>query len=73
MFKGSKTYLLIFLLIYSEMTAAQCAMCKAVVESGDAEMAESLNTGIIYLMAFPYILVAVAGYLIYRNWKKTKL
>ncbi|MCB0459619.1 MAG: hypothetical protein R2821_10080 [Flavobacteriaceae bacterium] len=73
MFKGSKTYLLIFLLIYSEMATAQCAMCKAVVESGDAEMAESLNTGIIYLMAFPYILVAVAGYLIYRNWKKTKL
>lgn len=55
------------------MATAQCAMCKAVVESGDAEMAESLNTGIIYLMAFPYILVAVAGYLIYRNWKKTKL
>jgi hypothetical protein len=73
MSKESKSYLLFFLLIYSEMAKSQCAMCKAVVESGDAEMSQSLNTGIIYLMAFPYILVAVAGYLIYRNWKKTKL
>lgn len=48
-------------------------MCKAVVESGDVEMSESLNTGIIYLMAFPYILVAVAGFLLYKNWKKSKL
>ncbi|MCK0129945.1 hypothetical protein MWU59_00360 [Flavobacteriaceae bacterium F08102] len=54
------------------LTNAQCAMCKAVVESGDADMAESLNTGIVYLMMFPYILVAIAGYFIYKKYKQTK-
>jgi hypothetical protein len=48
-------------------------MCKAVVESGDAKMAEGLNTGIIYLMAFPYILVGLGAYFLYRNWKKNKI
>jgi len=56
----------------SNMAAAQCAMCKAVVESGDAEMAEGVNSGILYLMAFPYILVAVAAYLIFKNRQKLK-
>ena len=36
---------------------AQCAMCKAVVESGNESVAEGLNTGIVYLMIFPYLLV----------------
>ncbi len=57
----------------SQMITGQCAMCKAVVESGDAEIAESVNSGIIYLMAFPYILVGVGVYFLYRNWKKLKL
>ncbi len=41
---------------------AQCAMCKAVLESGEAygeaPMAKGINNGILYLMAFPYILMA---------------
>jgi len=63
----------VFLLFFffTELISAQCAMCKAVVESGDAEIAEGLNDGIIYLMAFPYILVGVAGYFLYRKWKKS--
>jgi len=47
-----KVVALLFLFMSQFMTA-QCAMCKAVVESGDAEIAESVNSGIIYLMAFP--------------------
>jgi len=68
-----KKVFFIILLIFSQSISAQCAMCKAVVESGDADMAEGLNSGIIYLMAFPYILVGVAGFLLYRSWKKSKL
>ena len=68
-----KSKLFILFLILTQTASAQCAMCKAVVESGDAEIAESINSGIIYLMAFPYILVAVGGYFLYRNWKKLKL
>lgn len=68
-----KLKLFITFLLITQIASAQCAMCKAVVESGDAEIAESINSGIIYLMAFPYILVAVGGYFLYRNWKKLKL
>ncbi|MBT8384076.1 MAG: hypothetical protein KJO83_00035 [Bacteroidia bacterium] len=68
-----KKHFFIILLFISQITSAQCAMCKAVVESGDAEMAEGLNLGIMYLMAFPYIIVGVAGFLLYKNWKKIKL
>ena len=37
------------------LDSIQCSMCKAVLESGaDEKTAESLNDGIIYLMAIPY-------------------
>ena len=51
----------------------QCSMCKAVLESGaDEKVAESLNDGIVYFMAIPYILVALIGVLIYfKFFKKT--
>ena len=37
------------------------------------QVAEGINSGIVYLMAFPYLLVAVAFYLFYRNWKRSRL
>jgi hypothetical protein len=49
---------------------SQCAMCKAVVESGDNKMAEGVNDGITYLMIFPYLLVGVLLYSLYRYNKK---
>jgi hypothetical protein len=57
--------------LQSESLRAQCAMCRAVVEQGGEEVAEGINSGIVYLMAFPYIVVAVALYLLYRNWRRT--
>ncbi|MCO6162182.1 hypothetical protein [Flavobacterium sp. NRK F7] len=46
---------------------AQCAMCRAALESEESGVqAEAINDGIVYLMVIPYILVAVAGYAIYR-------
>ncbi|NER18242.1 hypothetical protein GWK10_13545 [Spongiivirga citrea] len=57
----------------SSLTNAQCAMCRAALESsGDNGLAEGINNGIVFLMAIPYILVAVVGYLIYRMVKKSK-
>ncbi len=67
-----KKLLVLIAIFISNFASAQCAMCKAVVESGDAEIAEGVNSGIIYLMAFPYILVAVAGYFIFKNRQKLK-
>jgi hypothetical protein len=47
-------------------------MCKAVAEdSAEAEgMGRGLNTGILYLMAVPYLLLGVLGLLWYRNRKR---
>lgn len=62
----------ILLLFVSKSNFAQCAMCKAVVESGDAEIAQGLNDGITYLMVFPYILIGILLYFIYKNRVKSK-
>tara|TARA_B100000809_G_scaffold22902_1_gene20070 strand:+ start:35915 stop:36133 length:219 start_codon:yes stop_codon:yes gene_type:complete len=58
------SFFIVFLI--STNNYGQCAMCKAVVESGDKGMAEGVNDGIMYLMIFPYILVAALGYTLYR-------
>ena len=51
---------------------SQCAMCKAVVETGDISMAEGVNNGISYLMVFPYLLVGILFFTLYRYRKQTK-
>lgn len=63
---------LLLLFVFSDILYGQCAMCKAVVESGDQGMAEGVNDGIVYLMIFPYVLVAALGYALYRYFKKSK-
>ena len=60
-------------IFYSLSSYAQCAMCRAVLESEEGQStAEGVNNGIIYLMAIPYILVAAIGFVIYKNYKNTK-
>jgi len=67
---------IIFFLVLSVLTSinlnAQCAMCKAVVETGNGGMAEGINSGITYLMVFPYILVGLFLLFIYKRNKKIK-
>jgi hypothetical protein len=64
---------LALVLVSSIPAQAQCAMCKAVSESSTAAgstVATGLNGGIIYLMAFPYLIMGVVGYAIYRHRKQ---
>ncbi|RDY58756.1 hypothetical protein [Flagellimonas nanhaiensis] len=62
--------LFIAVLLLPEVMDAQCAMCRAVVESeADGKTAEGLNNGIVYLMAIPYVLVAGLFYFIYRKMR----
>ncbi|WP_224484070.1 hypothetical protein [Robertkochia aurantiaca] len=62
--------LLLLLLFIPEPGWSQCAMCRAVLESGEnQEVAEGINNGIIYLMAVPYILIGVLGYFIYKKMR----
>lgn len=57
---------------------SQCAMCRATVESNvgtgskepESEVGSGLNTGILYLMAIPYILIGTVGFLWYKSNKK---
>lgn len=52
------------------LSRAQCVMCRAVLESEEnAGVAEGINDGIVYLMAIPYVLVAVVFYVVYRKVK----
>ena len=65
--------ILFFLLLLPELAEAQCSMCRAVLESDtDTSKAEGINNGIVYLMAFPYLLVGSLGFFIYRSRKKSK-
>ncbi len=46
---------------------AQCAMCRAALQGEEAQAkAEGINNGIVFLMVIPYVLVAAAGYAIYK-------
>ena len=66
-----KYIFLIVLFFVTDAILGQCAMCRAVLESGDAqETAKGINNGIIYLMAIPYVLVAFVGYQIFKLIKK---
>lgn len=72
MLKKQQFIFTIFLLFSVKPILAQCAMCKAVVENGDSSMAEGINNGITYLMVFPYLLVGILFFVIYRHNKKVK-
>ena len=69
--------LLIFILTLTASfhfsSSAQCSLCKSSAESslkeGDTQ-AKGLNTGIMYLLVMPYLLVGGIGYYWYINQKK---
>jgi hypothetical protein len=54
-------FILVTLVLLPNITEAQCAMCKASVESSQGQknsVAGGINQGILYLMAVPYVLLA---------------
>lgn len=66
-------FLFIASLFLSFSSNAQCAMCRASLEStGDVSQAEAVNDGIVYLMVIPYILVGLIGFAVYRMYQKKK-
>ena len=71
---NSKLFILVlFLLLATFSIESQCAMCRAVLESDESgQAAKGINNGIVYLMIFPYLLIAGVGYTIYRSRKKEK-
>tara|TARA_B100000676_G_C17704775_1_gene643188 strand:+ start:395 stop:613 length:219 start_codon:yes stop_codon:yes gene_type:complete len=69
-----KKLVLIFIFLFSVIQSySQCAMCKAIAESdpqGKESLYEGLNSGILYLMGIPYILLSIAFIYIYLNRKR---
>jgi len=51
--------------------SAQCAMCRATAESAtehvDKGIGEGLNSGILYLMGAPYVLMVIVGIIFFRK------
>ena len=58
-----------FMAIYTPAVTAQCSVCtKTALQMGE-KPAKGLNTGILYLMLAPFLIVGVIGY---RWWKNNK-
>tara|TARA_B100001250_G_C19724246_1_gene755297 strand:+ start:303 stop:527 length:225 start_codon:yes stop_codon:yes gene_type:complete len=70
-----KINILVLVFLFSiDSIFAQCSMCKAVAESAGAEKEgffEGLNSGILYLMVTPYILLTIGAIFFYLNRKKS--
>lgn len=64
-------FILTFLILSVGNTFAQCAMCRSTLENnysnGNPGIAAGINTGILYLLAMPYLAVMILGYLWYKT------
>ncbi len=64
--------ILSFVILAVVEVSAQCPMCKMAAESNldhGGTAGQGLNTGILYMLMMPYLLVAIIGYIWYRNRK----
>jgi hypothetical protein len=68
--------LVVLLFAQNEHAIAQCAMCKSNLEmartNGGTNVGNTLNNGILYLLALPYLIACVFGFLYYRNYRLKK-
>jgi len=67
--------LAVFIFAFQFDLPAQCAMCKQAAESSmksnPNSMARSLNSGILYLMAVPYLMILfIFRKQLFQLWKK---
>ena len=61
----------VFSFFYSFTINAQCAMCRAALESeGNTAKAKGINDGIVYLMVIPYVLVGLVCFAVYKMYQK---
>jgi len=68
--------LILFLILQVVPAAAQCAMCRSTLENnfsnGNPGIASGINTGILYLLAMPYLAILILGYLWYKSSKNAR-
>jgi len=61
--------IIFFIAAYTPAATAQCSVCTKSVQQLGEKPAKALNTGILYLMLTPFLIVGVIGY---RWWKSNK-
>ncbi len=75
--KTIKIFLLLFMFLLTvagtSEVSAQCAMCTLnadnSTQNGNTE-GNGLNDGILYLLAAPYLAIAVVGFIWYKNYRR---
>ncbi len=68
--RSLSVFLLLFIVV-NEMSA-QCPMCRMAAESNlenGGTAGTGLNTGILYMLTLPYLLVGVIAFVWYKNRK----
>lgn len=62
---------ILFVLVNAGDLLAQCAMCRTTLENnysnGSPGIAAGINTGILYLLAMPYLAAVIIGYLWFKS------
>ncbi|MFN4235213.1 MAG: hypothetical protein ACK4IK_10455 [Bacteroidia bacterium] len=59
--------LIIGLLMIADTAIAQCAMCKATIETDASNVGKGVNNAILYIMVMPYILLATIAIIFFRK------
>jgi hypothetical protein len=65
----------VLLILSYEVLAQGCPMCKTSLEEArknGSQVGNTLNSGILYLLALPYLVASVFGVIWYRNYKYKK-
>lgn len=73
--KAVSVLLLLALIALSQELLAQCPMCKTSLEEArksGSQVGNTLNNGILYLLALPYTIAVVFGVIWWRNNKLKK-
>jgi hypothetical protein len=64
--KRAGLLLVVFLLLWVVDTSGQCSLCTKTAAQLGEKPAKGLNTGIVYLMLTPFVIV---GYIAVRWWR----
>ena len=74
------TFIFLFVMLtaitINPVVKAQCAMCSINAEQGTKNgntQGKGLNSGVLYLMAFPYLIIVSLGVLWYVKYRKKNL
>jgi hypothetical protein len=70
-----KFILLSFFLLavfFMQTATAQCSLCTKTAQQLGEKPAQGLNSGILYLMFMPFVLVGFIGYRWWKNNKETE-